>query len=130
MFEKVAWAGLEEEQFRIHQEKEVPIIDSLIAAIKDKLINSSVLTKSKYKEALGYFCALIPHLKNYTQHLWARMDNKVAERAVHPIALSRKNWLFVGGGTTPPKNPKIKPSTNSITLPSLLLCKESRCYVF
>jgi transposase len=27
---------------------------------------------------------------------WARMDNNVAERALRPVAVGRKNWLFVG----------------------------------
>ena len=34
--------------------------------VKDKLINGQVLPKSKFKEALGYFWAFIPYLKNYT----------------------------------------------------------------
>ena len=55
-----------------------------------------MLPKSKFKEALGYFAGLIPNLKNYTKHPWARLDNNVAERAVRPLALGRKNWLFVG----------------------------------
>lgn len=96
MLEKVAWARSEEERLRIRQEKEVPIIDRLIAAIKDKLVNGKILPKSKFKEALGYFCGLIPYLKNYTQQAWARLDNNVAERAVRPLAIGRKNWLFVG----------------------------------
>jgi transposase len=96
MLERVAWARSEEERLRIRQEKEVPIIDRLIAAIKDKLVNGKILPKSKFREALGYFCGLIPHLKNYTQHAWARLDNNVAERAVRPLAIGRKNWLFVG----------------------------------
>ena len=96
MFEKVVWARSEEERLRIRQEKEVPIIDELIVAIKDKLINGKYLPKSKFREALGYFCGLIPYLKNYTQHAWARLDNNVAERAVRPLAIGRKNWLFVG----------------------------------
>lgn len=96
MLEKVAWARSEEERLRIRQEKEAPIIDRLIAAIKDKLSNGKILPKSKFKEALGYFCGLIPYLKNYTQHAWARLDNNVAERAVRPLAIGRKNWLFVG----------------------------------
>ena len=96
MFERVAWARSEEERLRIRQEKEVPIIDELILAIKDKLISGKILPKSKFKEALGYFCGLIPHLKNYTAHAFARLDNNVAERAVRPLAIGRKNWLFVG----------------------------------
>jgi transposase len=80
MFEKVAWARSEEERLRIRQEKEVPIIDRLIAAIKDKLVHGKILPKSKFREALGYFTGLIPYLKNYTQYGWARIDNNVAER--------------------------------------------------
>lgn len=96
MFERVAWARSEEERLRIRVEKEIPIIDELIEAIKDKLINGKILPKSKLKEALGYFCGLIPHMKNYTKHAWARLDNNVAERAIRPLAIGRKNWLFVG----------------------------------
>lgn len=96
MFERVAWTRSEEERLQIRAEKEVPIIDEMIVKIKDMLMNGKVLPKSKFREALGYFCGLIPHLKNYTTNAWAHMDNNVAERAVRPIALGRKNWLFVG----------------------------------
>ncbi len=96
MFEKVAWARSEEERLRIRLEKEVPIIDELISAIKGKLIDGRILPKSKYREALGYFCGLIPYLKNYTMHPNAHLDNNVAERAIRPLAIGRKNWLFVG----------------------------------
>jgi transposase len=54
------------------------------------------LPKSKFREALGYFSGLIPYLKNYIYHPFARLDNNVAERAIRPIAIGRKNWLFVG----------------------------------
>jgi transposase len=96
MLERIAWARSEKERLRIRQEKEIPIIDRLIEAIKEKLINGKVLPKSKFREALGYFYSLIPYLKNYTQHAFARLDNNVAERAVRPVAIGRKNWLFVG----------------------------------
>ena len=96
MFERVAWARSEEERLKIRIEKEVPIIDELIFQIKDKLVNGKTLAKSKFKEALGYFCSLIPYLKNYTTSAYARLDNNVAERAVRPLAIGRKNWLFLG----------------------------------
>jgi transposase len=96
MLERIAWARSEEERLKIRQEKEVPIIDELIGAVKKKLVEGKILPKSKFRKALGYFCGLIPHLKNYTMHVWARLDNNVAERAVRPLAIGRKNWLFVG----------------------------------
>ncbi len=96
MLERVAWARSPEERLKIRKENEEPIIDELITAIKAKLIEGKILPKSKLKEALGYFCGLIPHMKNYISHPSARLDNNVAERAVRPLAIGRKNWLFVG----------------------------------
>lgn len=96
MLEKIAWGRTEEERLKIRQEKEVPIINELISAIKEKLISGKSIPKSKFKEALGYFVGLIPYLKNYTLYSFARLDNNVAERAVRPLAIGRKNWLFLG----------------------------------
>ena len=96
MFERVAWNRSEDERLRIRRDKEAPIIDELIGAIKEKVLHGHALPKSKYREALGYFCGLIPYLKNYINFPFARLDNNLAERAVRSIALGRKNWLFVG----------------------------------
>ena len=96
MLERVAWSRSEEERLRIRVEKEIPIIDEITIAVKERLIQGKLLPKSKFSEALGYYCGLIPHLKNYTKHAYARLDNNVAERAVRPLAIGRKNWLFVG----------------------------------
>lgn len=96
LFEKVAWSRPPKERLRIRQEKEIPIIDELIQRVKARLIEGNALPKSKFREALGYFCGLIPYLKNYTKHPFARLDNNVAERAIRPLAIGRKNWLFFG----------------------------------
>jgi transposase len=96
MLERVAWNRSPEERLWIRQEKEVPIINELIEKIKGKLLDGKILPKSKLKEAMGYFCGLIPYLKNYTKDPFARLDNNVAERAVRPLAIGRKNWLFFG----------------------------------
>lgn len=94
MLERVAWARSPEGRLRIRQEKEPPIIDELIDKIKKKLLDEKILPKSKLKEAKGYFCGLIPYLKNYTNNAFARLDSNVAERAIRPLAIGRKNWLF------------------------------------
>jgi len=96
MLERVAWARSSEERLRIRREKEVPIINELIKRIKSKLVDGKILPKSKLRGAIGYFCGLIPYLKNYTENAFARLDNNVAERAVRPLAIGRKNWLFFG----------------------------------
>lgn len=96
MLEKIGWSRSKEERLRIRREKEAPIIDEMIDKVKKRLIEGKHLPKSKIKEALGYFCGLIPHLKNYIDHAHARLDNNPAERAIRPLAIGRKNWLFIG----------------------------------
>ena len=96
MFERVGWARNEKERLRIRKEKEEPIIDELIAAVKAKVEEGKQLPKSKFSEALNYFYSLIPHLKVYISIANAHIDNNVAERAMRSLAIGRKNWLFVG----------------------------------
>lgn len=94
--EEVGWQKSPEDRLKLRQEEAVPIIDTLSLAVKDRLHNGKILPKSNFKEALGYYCSLIPYLKNYTLDAWAHLDNNVCERAVRPIAIGRKNWLFLG----------------------------------
>ena len=95
-YEKVAWKRSPEERLQIRQEKEAPIIDQIIALCTEKIKDYRLLPKSKLREALGYLLSLHPYLKNYTKHANAHISNNVAERAVRPLALGRKNWLFLG----------------------------------
>lgn len=94
--EETAWILPPSERLLLRQTQAVPIIDALIDRVKKRLTVGIILPKSKFKEALGYFCSLIPYLKNYTQHASARPDNNPAERAIRPLAIGRKNWLFLG----------------------------------
>jgi transposase len=96
MLERVAWNRSPEERLSIRQQKEVPIIEELIEAVKEKVTQGKILPKSKLKEALGYFYSLIPYVKNYTLDADAKIDNNTAERAIRPLAIGRKNWLFMG----------------------------------
>lgn len=96
MLERVAWSRSPSERLEIRQQKEIPVIEELIKKIKERLTDGKILPKSKLREAIGYFCGLIPYLKNYTKHANSRLDNNVAERAVRPLAIGRKNWLFFG----------------------------------
>lgn len=94
--EERAWTLTPEERVKLRQTEAVPIIDTMIERVKKRLTEGVILPKSKFKEALGYFCSLIPYLKNYTYHGSARIDNNPAERAIRPLAIGRKNWLFFG----------------------------------
>jgi len=96
MFERIAQARPPDKRILLRQEKQIPLIDKMIKACKDRLKEGKLLPKSKLRTALGYFCGLIPYLKNYASYADARLDNNIAERAIRPLAIGRKNWLFVG----------------------------------
>lgn len=96
LIEETAWTYSPEERLLLRQKEAVPIIDDLTKAVKEALLNGKVLPKSNFKEALGYYYSLVPYLKNYTLHPWARLDNNISERIVRPLAIGRKNWLFFG----------------------------------
>lgn len=94
--EERAWKLPPLERLQLRQREAVPIIDEMIVRVKHRLTHGIILPKSKFSAALGYFCSLIPYLKNYTEHASARLDNNPAERAIRPLAIGRKNWLFFG----------------------------------
>jgi transposase len=96
LLERVAWDRAPQERLRIRRELEKPILDTLTTMIKDRLFTGGLLPKSKFHQALNYYLGLEPHFSNYLNHPDARLDNNVAERAIRPLTIGRKNWLFVG----------------------------------
>jgi hypothetical protein len=68
-------------------------------------------------EAIGYSYALWPRMKNYLKDGRLKIDNNLAENAIRPIAVSRKNFLFCGNHEA---------AHNTAVICSLLTsCKES-----
>ncbi len=57
----------------------------------------SALPKSPFGQAVSYARNQWPTLGRYLSDARFAIDNNVAERAVRPLAVGRKNWLFVGG---------------------------------
>jgi transposase len=84
----------ESERVALREAESTPLIEELIQLSQDHI--SKVLPKSKIGMAWNYLLGLKPYLKNYLKQSMARMDNNVAERALRPVAVGRKNWLFVG----------------------------------
>ncbi|MEO2089343.1 MAG: IS66 family transposase [Gemmataceae bacterium] len=57
----------------------------------------TALPKSPFGQAVSYALNQWPTLGRYLGDARFTIDNNVAERAVRPLAIGRKNWLFVGG---------------------------------
>lgn len=94
--ERVAKVRSPEERLKIREEKESPILGELIQEVKKKLLEGKSLPKSKYTKALKYFTGVASQIGNYLKHEEAHIDNNVAERAIRPLTIGRKNWMFVG----------------------------------
>ena len=77
----------------------------------------TVLPKNRMGEAISYSYALWPRMKNYLKDGRLKIDNNLAENALRPIALSRKNFMFCGNHEA---------AQNTAVICSLLAsCKES-----
>ena len=59
--------------------------------------NRTALPKSPFGQAITYALNLWPTLGRYLHDARFTIDNNLAERAVRPLAIGRKNWLFIGG---------------------------------
>ena len=55
------------------------------------------LPKSQYGQAIAYALNHWDELLRYTEDGRLEIDNNFAERTLRLCAISRKNWLFVGG---------------------------------
>jgi len=92
--EKAAKSRPPDQRRALRQDKSRPIFDGLIAWWESELVRlpHSSRTASAIRYALKRRQALSVFLDN--GHV--EIDNNAAERAMRPIALGRKNWLFAG----------------------------------
>lgn len=52
--------------------------------------------KSKLGQAIQYTLKQWPYLTQYLQHGWAQIDTNWVENQIRPIAIGKKNFLFMG----------------------------------
>jgi len=91
------WAS----RLRERQEQCVPILTTLCQWLKEQ--QRQVLPKSPIGEAITYALNQWDALVRYTTQGFLEIDNNPAERALRPIAVGRKNYMFFGsdvGGQT------------------------------
>jgi transposase len=76
------------------QERAVPLLERIRKWLKE--LQPTVLPKSPLAEAIGYVLGNWTALTRYTEDGRLKIDNNGAERAIKPVVLGRKNWLFCG----------------------------------
>jgi transposase len=82
---------------RIRQTRALPVIDELAAFLDVTLPRLS--GKSDLAAAIRYARSRWEALTRYLADGRLEISNNAAERAIRPLALGRKNWLFAGSDT-------------------------------
>jgi len=82
------------ERLAARQERAQPVLEALYGWLQEQ--RRWVLPKSPIGKAISYTLALWPELQSYSRHGFLEIDNNAAERAIKPLVIGRKNWLFAG----------------------------------
>ena len=82
------------ERVAIRQEKAKPVFDDLEAWLHAQL--PKISGKSPLARAIRYALSRMPKTRPYLDNGFLELDNNTCERAVKPVALGRKNWMFAG----------------------------------
>jgi len=83
-----------DELLRLRQEKAKPIFDDFFKWLSKKSLQ--VVPKSLLGKAINYTLNQWHRLLVYLDHPSCTPDNNLAENAIRPFVVGRKNWLFAG----------------------------------
>ena len=92
--EKQARGKLPEDRVALRKTKANQIFDDLEAWLHVQLPRIS--GKSPLAQATRYALNRMPKARPYLKNDVLELDNNFAERAMKPVALGRKNWMFAG----------------------------------
>jgi transposase len=76
-----------------------------VSGLKARLqaIRTEVLPGSQLAKACDYALRIWPRLEVFLTHGQVELDTNLAENAMRPVALGRKNWLHIGDEKAGPK---------------------------
>lgn len=83
-----------DEKQRLRQEQALPMLTDFRSWLEGTL--HAVLPRSPTAGAIGYALSNWSALTRYVESGILDIDNNACERAMRPVALGRKNWLFAG----------------------------------
>jgi hypothetical protein len=83
-----------DERLKVRQEHAVPLLENLKSRME--AILGKISGKSAFAGALRYALSRWRSLTRYATDGRLDISNNAAERAIRPLALGRKNWLFAG----------------------------------
>lgn len=92
--EKEARGISPEERVVLRQTKAKPVFDDLELWLQAQL--RKISGKTNLAEAIRYALNRMPKARGYLSDGHRELDNNTCERSIRPIALGRKNYLFMG----------------------------------
>ena len=92
--EKEARGKSPQERVTLRQAKAKPVFDELELWLQAQL--RKISGKTKLAEAIRYALNRMPKARGYLSDGQLELDNNTCERSIRPIALGRKNYLFMG----------------------------------
>ena len=81
-------------RFAMRQKQAKPIFDDLEQWLYAQL--PKISGKSPLAKAIRYALSRMPKTRAYLDNGFLELDNNTVERAVKPVAIGRKNWMFAG----------------------------------
>jgi transposase len=83
-------------RLEVRQAESIPLLDTLYGRVHEIAAERVILPSSLLAKAMGYTTNQRQALYRYTTDGRLEIDNNIAENAIRPLALGRKNFLFVG----------------------------------
>lgn len=83
-------------RLEVRMAESVPLLDKLYERLTEINAERVILPASLLAKAMGYAFKQREALCRYTTDGRLEIDNNIAENAIRPLALGRKNFLFVG----------------------------------
>ena len=83
--------------FKLRTERSKPVVDEIFEYIHKTLAEGAFLPSTPFTQASEYALRLEDGLRLFLSDPEVPIDNNHTERAIRPIVLGRKNWLFCWG---------------------------------
>ena len=93
--------GQAAERLGLRREKAEPIVDGLKEGIESA--RASALPRSALGKACDYALGRWGQLRRFLDYGQLELSNNLAENAIRPVAVGRKNWLHVGSERAGPR---------------------------
>jgi len=71
-----------------------PVVDDIVQWVQDQQQKRTFLPASPFSKALDYLNSRVVELKVFLSNPEVPLDTNHVERAIRPIPMGRKNWLF------------------------------------